>query len=259
MKLDDVVFTQIGGLRTACVTREQLVRLITEQASSAFAKGENNQAAPLLIFSTNGHSISIANSDKAMANMLNQADILHADGQSVVLFSRYLSEHAIPHRSATTDMIHDIPQLSSTPLRHFLLGGKQQTVDKCATILQDRYSNFTLAGTHHGYFSEPEEAQLVAQINASGAHVLWVGLGKPKEQLFALRQKHNLQVPVVITCGGCFNFVTGEYKRAPQLLQSLGLEWLHRAVTQPRKLLWRYITTNPHAIFCVIKHRHRHQ
>lgn len=260
MKLADVVFTHVGGLRTACVTRAQLVHLVTEQSSHArFAKVENKRVEPLVIFSTNGHSISIANSNKKMGQMLNQADLLHADGQSVVTLSKYFSQHPIPERSATTDMIHDIPQLSRTPLRHYLLGGKQQTVDKCATILQRQYANFAVAGAHHGYFSEQEEQQLVKQINETRPDVLWVGLGKPKEQLFALRQKQHLQVPVIITCGGCFNFVTGDYKRAPQLLQQWGLEWLHRAITEPRKLLWRYLTTNPHAVFCVLKHRYRQQ
>jgi N-acetylglucosaminyldiphosphoundecaprenol N-acetyl-beta-D-mannosaminyltransferase len=91
----------------------------------------------------------------------------------------------------------------------------------------------------------------------SQADILWVGLGKPKEQTFVIRNKLLIKVPVIITCGGCYNFVTGDYKRAPLLFQKLGLEWLHRAVTEPRKLLWRYLTTNPHAIYCAIKYRHR--
>src|SRR5690606_36146366 len=119
MKLEDVVFTRVGGLRTACVTREQLVRLISEKSSRVrFDKVHNKQVHPMLIFSTNGHSISIANSNKQMGELLNQADMLHADGQSVVTFSKYFSEHPFPERSATTDMIHDIPQMSRTPLRH---------------------------------------------------------------------------------------------------------------------------------------------
>ncbi|MBC3767649.1 WecB/TagA/CpsF family glycosyltransferase [Neptunicella marina] len=255
MTLADIVFTQVGGLRTACVTRKQLVELITAHATRNHTSAASID--PMLIFSTNGHSISIANRDKTMGALLNQADLLHADGQSVVLFSRYFSEHPIPERSATTDMIHDVPQMSPLRLRHFLLGAKQSTVEKCADTLADMHSNFVIAGTHHGYFSQQQEDELIEKINQVRPDVLWVGLGKPKEQLFALRHKHHLKVPVVISCGGCFNFVTGEYKRAPQAMQEMGLEWLHRAVTEPRKLLWRYLTTNPHAVFCAVKHRHR--
>jgi exopolysaccharide biosynthesis WecB/TagA/CpsF family protein len=60
---------------------------------------------------------------------------------------------------------------------------------------------------------------------------------------------------VIITCGGCYNYITGEYKRAPKWMQDYGFEWLHRMLTQPKKLFWRYLTTNPHAIYCILKHK----
>ena len=75
---------------------------------------------------------------------------------------------------------------------------------------------------------------------------MWVGLGKPKEQLFCLRNRSALHATWAITCGGCFSFVTGDYRRAPRWMQHAGIEWLFRAMTNP-KLLWRYATTNPHA------------
>jgi|TARA_R110002060_G_C2101712_1_gene97696 exopolysaccharide biosynthesis WecB/TagA/CpsF family protein len=253
MKLEEVVKTNVGGLITACVDRKQLVDLMVCRVLDTRA---GDIKSPLVIFSSNGHSISIANSDPEMGRMLNEADILHADGQSVVSFSRWFSEKEIPERSATTDTIHDVPMMSSETVKHFLLGANQATIEKCGTILSQKYTNFDVVGTQHGYFSEADEDEIVAKINASGCEVLWVGLGKPKEQLFILRNKSKLTVPVIISCGGCYNFVTGDYKRAPAIFQKLGLEWLHRAMTEPKKLLWRYITTNPHAIYCVIKHRY---
>ena len=253
MKLEDVIKTNVGGLITACISRKQLVDLMECRVKDT---REAEEVTPLVIFSANGHSISIANSDPEMGRMLNEADILHADGQSVVSFSRWFSDNEIPERSATTDTIHDVPLMCAETIKHFLLGANQATIEKCDKILSDKYPNFNVVGTQHGYFSEAEEDQIVSKINASGCEVLWVGLGKPKEQLFILRNKSKLNVPVIISCGGCYNFVTGEYKRAPEIFQKFGLEWLHRALTEPRKLLWRYITTNPHAIYCVIKHRY---
>ena len=253
MKLDEVVKTNVGGLITACIGRKQLVDLMVCRVLDTRGQSE---IAPLVIFSSNGHSISIANSEPEMGRMLNEADILHADGQSVVSFSRWFSEKEIPERSATTDTIHDVPLMSAETVKHFLLGANQTTIEKCGTILSEKYNNFDVVGTQHGYFDEADEDEIVAKINASGCEVLWVGLGKPKEQLFILRNKSKLKVPVIISCGGCYNFVTGDYKRAPEFFQKLGLEWLHRAMTEPKKLLWRYITTNPHAIYCVIKHRY---
>ncbi len=253
MNLEDVTFTQVGGLKTACIGRQQLVDLMAHRVNQF----RNNEAdTPMLVFSSNGQSISIANSDKKMCDMLNKADILHADGQSVVSFSKFFSARAIPERTATTDTFHDVPGMYAETLNHFLLGGTQLVLEKCRHQMQSRYDNFKVVGTHHGFFPELDEERLVEKINAANPDVLWVGLGKPKEQLFCLRNKHKLKVPVIITCGGCYNFVSGDYKRAPALMQKVGLEWLFRALTEPRKLLWRYLTTNPHAIYCVIKHRY---
>lgn len=257
MKLEEVSFTQVGGLKTACIGRRQLVDLMVHRVHQFEQQTEtDSKLMPMLIFSSNGQSISIANSDTKMRDLLNQADVLHADGQSVVSFSKYFSDNPIPERTATTDTFHDVPNFYTGKLRHFLLGGKQVVLEQCREKMQAEYDNFDVVGTHHGYFPLQDEEHLVNKINLAKPDVLWVGLGKPKEQLFCLRNKHRLNVPVMITCGGCYNFVSGAYKRAPQAFQSLGLEWLHRAFTEPRKLMWRYITTNPHAIFCVIKHRY---
>ena len=108
MKLEEVVKTNVGGLITACISRKQLVDLMVCRVLDYRTSG---CLAPMVIFSSNGHSISIANSDPEMGRMLNEADILHADGQSVVSFSRWFSKTEIPERSATTDTIHDVPQL----------------------------------------------------------------------------------------------------------------------------------------------------
>lgn len=253
MKMEDVVFTHVGGLKTACIGRKQLVDLIVTRVE--MYKESIVPLAPLAIFDSNGQGISIANSDPNFMALLETADIIHADGQSVVAFSRFFSPTPIPERTPTTDTIHDIPQYESCTISHYLLGGTQDVVEKCAAILDDKYENFAIAGTHHGYFDETTEDEIINAINSSNADVLWVGLGKPKEQEFVVKNKHKLRVPVIITCGGCYNYITGDYKRAPEFMQKVGLEWLHRAVTEPKKFMWRYITTNPHSIYCAWKHR----
>ncbi len=113
------------------------------------------------------------------------------------------------------------------------------------------YPDLKIAGHMDGYFPEAQEPEICEQINALGADVLWVGLGKPKEQEFCVRNRDRLKAGWLVTCGGCFNFITGKYSRAPQWMQDVGFEWLHRVVTNPKQLLWRYLTTNPHALFLI--------
>jgi len=71
-----------------------------------------------------------------------------------------------------------------------------------------------------------------------------------------VRNRHRIKAGWIVTCGGLFNYITGDYPRAPMWMQKSGLEWLHRMATRPKELAWRYITTNPHALWLIWKHRH---
>jgi exopolysaccharide biosynthesis WecB/TagA/CpsF family protein len=109
-----------------------------------------------------------------------------------------------------------------------------------------------IAGRRHGFFEPEDEQAICDEINASGADVLWVGLGVPLEYEFCLRHRSHLKPGWIVTCGGCFNFAIGAYKRAPGWMQRAGLEWLHRVWREPRRLFWRYAVTNPLAIFLLL-------
>lgn len=250
MKIEEVKTTCIGGINTACIGRKELANLIGEYCLSQHGQEKKT----IIIFDNNGHGISMANRDKDFCINMEKADLIHADGQSIVAFSKWIKGSLIPERTATTDMIHDIPDYWNKPLRHFLLGGEEGVAEKAADLLSDKYQNMIIAGWQHGYFSADEEAIICNNINKLNIDILWVGLGKPKEQEFCIRNKHRLNASVIITCGGCYNYITGDYPRAPEWVQNLGFEWLHRMITNPRKLFIRYATTNPYAIYCVLKH-----
>ena len=203
-----------------------------------------------LLFSANGHALSLAARDKGFRVALEQADVIHADGQEIVFASRGIRGGGIPERSATTDLIHDLaPICAAEGLSFFLLGGTEDVNARCAEALARRYPGLKIAGRRNGYFAREEERGVCEEIGASGADILWAGLGKPLEQLFCARNRDELRVAWAITCGGTFRFVVGDYRRAPQWMQSAGLEWLYRMGDSPRGLLWRYLTTNPHALF----------
>ena len=248
--LSDFSKISVGGVLTSCLGREKLALLLGDYIEK---DRRNAKKEPVLVFSLNGHSISEANSDPSYMSIMNKADIVHADGQSVVFFSKWLKGRDIEERTATTDMIHDLPDFVQKKLKHYLFGGKAEVVREASKIMMEKYTNFDVVGFKNGYFSEEDELSICNDINESGCDVLWVGLGKPKEQEFCLRNKERLNVSVIITCGGCYNFITGDYSRAPKWAQNIGVEWFHRVLTNPRKLLYRYLTTNPHAIYCVIK------
>jgi N-acetylglucosaminyldiphosphoundecaprenol N-acetyl-beta-D-mannosaminyltransferase len=252
--LSDVATTQVAGIATCCLNRANLARL-TGKLVLNYQRHAASKPLPVLVFSLNGQAISLAGSDPGFRAAMQSADLVHADGQSVVTLSGWFSSNPVAQRSATTDMVHDIPRYVPATMRHFFLGGTQEIVAQAAQIYQRTHANVVVCGYHDGYFEAAEEPAVISKINAAKPDILWVGLGKPKEQMFCVRHKDKLQLPVVISCGGCFNFLTGHYRRAPQWMQRSGLEWLHRMASSPGKLFWRYAVTNPHAIYLACKYR----
>ncbi|MCX8998129.1 WecB/TagA/CpsF family glycosyltransferase [Rhizobiaceae bacterium BDR2-2] len=208
-----------------------------------------------LLFDLNGHALALSRSDSDYREALNGADVVHVDGEPLVFASKLLTSTPVRERSATTDLIYDIAaDAAAEGKSFFLIGGTEGLAADAAARLKDHFPDLIIAGHHHGYFQEAEEAEIFEKINASGADIVWVGLGKPKEQLFAVRAQDKLHAGWIITCGGCFNFIVGHYTRAPRWMQSSGLEWLHRLATRPREFVWRYLTTNPVALCMLILH-----
>jgi exopolysaccharide biosynthesis WecB/TagA/CpsF family protein len=239
----------VGGLRTACLSRRQLTSLMVGDCLAA----RGGRRPPRLVFASNGHAIALAARDQQFNAHFEAASLIHADGQPVVIASRLLTRHPIPERSATTDFIHDAAAAAAKKgLRFFLLGGTENVNGRCASVLQQMYPGLSVVGCRNGYFRREDEGALCEAINASGADVLWVGLGVPLEYDFCVRHRTRLNVGWIVTCGGCFNFVTGDYARAPEWMRGAGVEWLYRVLREPRRLFWRYAVTNPLAIFALL-------
>jgi N-acetylglucosaminyldiphosphoundecaprenol N-acetyl-beta-D-mannosaminyltransferase len=238
----------VGGVKTACISRDGLTKLMITDCVAARAEPRR----PKLIFDTNGHGLSLTATDPRYREYLKAADLIHADGQVIVTASRFLTSSPIPERSATTDFFHDAAKAAGeSGLRFFLFGGTEEVNAQCADITRDLYPSLQIAGRRNGYFSATDEGKICDGINASGADVVWVGLGKPREQEFCVRNRQRIKAGWLVTCGGCFNYITGRYSRAPNWMQRAGFEWLHRMATNPRQLFWRYLTTNPHALFLI--------
>jgi exopolysaccharide biosynthesis WecB/TagA/CpsF family protein len=241
---------RVGGLKTARLSRKDLMaQMVADCANARIDAGH----VPKLIFTANGHTVALAATDRGFRGLLDEADIVHADGQPVVFASRWLTGTPIPERSATTDFIHDAAQAAEAHgLRFYLLGGTEEVNARCADALRLRYPRLRIVGRRNGYFARDEEAAICEEIHRCGADVVWVGLGVPLQQEFCVRNRERLSAGWLVTCGGCFNFLTGDYGRAPGWMQRAGLEWLHRLWCNPRRLWRRYLLTNPLAAFLLL-------
>ncbi|MGH6888046.1 MAG: WecB/TagA/CpsF family glycosyltransferase [Rhizomicrobium sp.] len=238
-----------GGLRIACAGRAELARLMVRECREARA----GRAPPKLVFGVNGQTISYAARDPELKRWHDLADHVHADGQPLVLVARLLARPRIPERSPVTDFFHDAAAAACNASLHFyLLGGAEANNAACADIMRARHPGLIIAGRHHGHFPPEDEAAICDDINAAQADVVWVGLGTPLEQRFCVRNRHRIRAGWLVGAGGCFNYVSGHYGRAPRWMQHAGLEWAYRLAREPRRLAWRYAVTNPHALYLLL-------
>jgi len=159
----------------------------------------------------------------------------------------------LPERVATTDLFHDVArEAQKSGLRFYLLGASNEVIAKAVANVKNAYPELTIAGFRNGYFGPGDEELVIDEINAAGADILWVGMGAPRELVFSLRCRARLNVGVIKTSGGLFDFLSGKNRRAPYWMQAAGLEWLYRLGLEPGRLFWRYATTNVHTAYLLL-------
>tara|TARA_Y100000296_G_scaffold23707_1_gene27988 strand:+ start:957 stop:1751 length:795 start_codon:yes stop_codon:yes gene_type:complete len=248
----------LGGWPHVQLTREQYAELMVQDCSPN--KAEGFSCLPKLAFSMNGQALSLCSTSDEFHSAMLKADYIQADGQSLVIASRMLdSKNCLPERIATTDFFHDAAEVAiAKKLKFYFLGASEEMINAAMANVEKAYPELNVVGYRNGYFDIDDEEEICKAIVDSGADVLWVGLGKPKEQLFCIRNHERLLgVSWIKTCGGLFDFIGGRNKRAPQWVQDVGLEWAHRTLSDPRRFLWRYLTTNLHTIYLLLKNRKR--
>lgn len=190
--------------------------------------------------------------DEELAASVKECDIINIDGMGVVWGAKFLG-HDVSERVAGVDLFHELLAMSadnSFPV--FLLGAKQEIVEKTAEKVTALYPNLNIAGFHHGYFWDDEQA-IVEKIKASGARLLFVAITSPKKENFINKWRDQLGVDFVMGVGGTFDVVAGKVKRAPKWMQNNGLEWLYRVMQEPGRMWKRYATTNSKFAWMLLK------
>ena len=184
-----------------------------------------------------------------LLKVLRDSDMVTADGFPIVWLSRIAGKQ-LQQRVTGADLVPALARrAASEDLSLFLLGGGEGVAAAAADTLQAANPGLRIAGTAAPFihtagpamadFAAADEA-LLRQINGSGAHILLVGLGNPKQELWFNRNRYKLRVPVAIGVGGTFEFITGSVSRAPQWVQSMNMEWLFRITQDPARLWRRY-------------------
>jgi N-acetylglucosaminyldiphosphoundecaprenol N-acetyl-beta-D-mannosaminyltransferase len=186
--------------------------------------------------------------DPALREAILGCDLINADGQPIVWASRLLGR-ALKERVTGIDLFGAlIDRCGERGFRPYLLGARQEVVDKVAALLQPKVK---LAGWRNGYWDD--DAAVVAQIRQAKPDLLFVAMSSPKKELFLKRWKDQLQVPFVMGVGGTFDVVAGLVSRAPKWMQAGGLEWLYRLGQEPRRMWRRYLVEDMPFFWLLIK------
>lgn len=249
-RLDRLPRALIGGLRLAALTRAQWADLMVEDVLAR--RGQD--LPPRLMSSANGNVIAQFHKDPVLRDQLGRMDAIDADGMPLVMASKLISPVPLPERVATTDFFHDAAKAAEAhTLRFYLLGGTSEVNDAAATKIARTYPRLQISGRHHGYLDNAAIWPLLKDIEDSGTDVLWVGMGVPLEQAFLVNHASRLRgVSWAKTCGGLFDFLAGNYTRAPGWMQKTGTEWLYRALSEPGRLGKRYAVTNLSAAWHIL-------
>jgi N-acetylglucosaminyldiphosphoundecaprenol N-acetyl-beta-D-mannosaminyltransferase len=207
----------------------------------------------------NPYGLNLAYEQPWLRAFYNASEYIICDGFGVKWGARLVGGQ-LPARITEPDWMPLVMALSAERgYRVYLLGNAPGVTAQAAHKLQAQFPGLNVVGAHSGYFdrtpgSAENEAALTA-INAAHPHILYVGLGMPRQERWLLENWDRLTVNVAITCGALFDYVAGVTRRGPSWMTEHGLEWVSRLAVEPNRLWRRYLIGNPLFVWRLVKQR----
>jgi exopolysaccharide biosynthesis WecB/TagA/CpsF family protein len=236
---------RLFGLQISNTSMAQAVDWIVRRAQSQH---------PALLNFVNAHCLNVACRNPAYRRALEHSTRLLPDGSGVKLALRLKGERLIENLNGTDLFPPLCAAAQRTGLSLYLLGAAPGVAARVADTMQRRYPGLRIAGTQHGFFETADNAAVIADINRSGADILLVAMGVPRQELWLLQHQDQLQATVKMGVGGLFDFYSGRIPRAPQWLRRLGMEWTWRLLQEPARMWRRYLLGNPAFVLRALCH-----
>ncbi len=236
----------IAGVRIDDLDFDDVVEAIVAHA----ARG----SVPAYVVTPNAHHVGLLQRDALLREIYEHAFLVVPDGVPLLWAAALLGMH-LPERVNGTDLFEALcARAAQEGLRVFLLGGREGAAAAAAARLSARNPMLDICGIScppMNFEKRPDDCKrILAAINAARPHILFVGLGAPKQEYWMYRNREQLDVPVSLGIGVSFELVGGIVPRAPRWMQRTGLEWLYRLCAEPGRLWKRYIFGN--ALFCAL-------
>ena len=181
------------------------------------------------------------------------SDVIFADGAAVVWASKLLGK-PLPERIAGIDLMWEMYKRGNIDkYRIFCFGATEEVNKKVAEIIEKEFPGVALVGRRNGYYDREEEEEIADHIAATKADILLVAMTSPKKEKFMAKWGDKMGVHVIHGVGGSFDVMSGKVKRAPEIWQKLGMEWLYRVLQEPGRLWKRYFITNSLFLWMLFK------
>jgi len=222
------------------------VDLVTPDQMMAFVAGRVAEGVPTVIANHNAHSLALFQRSAAVREFFARADLIEVDSTPMIAWGRKLGlPMGLEHRCTYLDWRDGFWALAAEKgWRVFYLGGAPGVAEIAATRLAAEWPGVTIA-CRDGFFDarpgSEENAAVVAQINAFDPQIVFVGMGMPRQEEWILENRPALTGGVVFSVGAAFDYEAGVQTPAPRWMGKVGVEWLFRLATQPRRLAFRYL------------------
>jgi len=202
----------------------------------------------------NAHCANVAARDELYKRALKAADFILPDGSGISLAAKLVGRRFKANLNGTDLCAPLCEAAAHRGLPIFLLGGKPGIAERAADNLRAKMPSLQIAGTHDGYFDETRSEEVVEAINASGAAIVLVAMGVPRQETWIYRHRPALKPQLVMGVGALLDFEAGAVSRAPKALRARGLEWTWRLAIEPRRMAARYLLGNPEFVGRAVAH-----
>jgi N-acetylglucosaminyldiphosphoundecaprenol N-acetyl-beta-D-mannosaminyltransferase len=226
MMESEILSTDVLGVPITCFCSY-------DHAAEAIVARIRNGSKTLCI-AINPEKICFARNDDAFGDIVRHGHIHICDGIGAALAVRWIVGWRIPRITGVGLFFKLLETAERQRLSVFLLGGKPEISDKTYETLRTRHPEMVIAGRQHGFFTDTDD--VLRRINASGAAMLFAALGSPRQERWLSAHLDRIAVPFCMGVGGSFDVLTGSVKRAPEVFQRTGTEFLYRLLCQP----WRW-------------------
>lgn len=244
MEIGEIKQEKILGKNKRVVILNTIVDVLTVKETIDLVEKYIKTKTPLHLMGVNADKINEVNENPLMKEIVNKCGIINGDGASVVMASKKLNRR-IPERVAGIDLMQDLVALAEEKeYSIYLLGAKQEVVEKTKDVLIAKHPKLNIKGIRNGYFKDNEWNDIAKELKKAKPDMVFVGISSPKkEYLIEYLQNQGLD-PVFMGVGGSFDVISGNIKRAPKWVQKINMEWFYRMIKEPRRLFKRYFVGN---------------